>query len=221
MRTEINTITFSKKNIENNKTEIIKLLKQFGVLIIPSFYSDDVIEKLNSEFAQLLEQKQPYIKNVPYSNGKAAYALTKEIEKDIYPVTIETYTAPFMVELTESYEQQSLAIEAAWSRLRVTLKEDKRVKFGNGEWRMEASGPKVKAFTVQAEMASRIRPIFSYGYKLRLWDFNIRYCVAHVVRVDPERVIDDDLFDWLGAEWELISYLCEKGRVQGKVAVTG
>ena len=100
---KINDITINQNQFERNKESTIKLLKQFGVLIIPSFYSDDVIEKLNSEFAQLLEQKQPYIKNVPYSNGKAAYALTKEIEKDIYPVTIETYTAPFMAELTESY----------------------------------------------------------------------------------------------------------------------
>ena len=96
------------------------------------------------------------------------------------------------IELTETFDQASMAIEAAWNRLVATLKEDSQVRFGNREWRLVASGPEVKAFTVQAAKASRLHSAFHYGYKLTRGGFNIRYCVAHVVRVDPERVIDDD-----------------------------
>jgi len=125
------------------------------------------------------------------------------------------------IELMETFDQEEVAIEAAGNRLVAALEEDRQVRFGNREWRVVASGPEVKAFTMQAEKAGRLISNFHYGYKLMLGDFNIRYCVAHVVRVDPDRVIDDDLFDWLGAEQELIGYLCEKGKVQGGVAVAG
>jgi len=99
----IDKIVVSKAKFESNKNEVITLLKEYGVLIIPSFYSSETIENLNSEFSELLEQKQAYIKNVPYSDGKAAYALTKDLEKNIYPTTLETYNAPFMDALTEMY----------------------------------------------------------------------------------------------------------------------
>src|SRR5687767_13395681 len=101
--TSLNDITISAEKIQGSKEEVIRLLNEYGVLIVPSFYPQERTARLDQEFAGLLEQKQPYIKNVPYSHGKAAYAMTKDMEQNLYPVTLETYNASFMDELTAMY----------------------------------------------------------------------------------------------------------------------
>ncbi len=121
------------------------------------------------------------------------------------------------VELVQTFHQTEEAKAAAWNRLCEVYFEDIKPELGNGRWTLVAKGPEVEPLTLPTPPPGGKQPVYRYGYKLaNSSGLHIRYAVAHVVPVNPERVIDDALFDFLDAEWELISYLCEKGEVRDR-----
>ncbi len=116
------------------------------------------------------------------------------------------------IELVDTFDREKEAVDAAAVGLQAAFQEDQHKRYGAEDWRLEAKGPEVKAMSISGPRESRLRSAFRYGYKLRRFGLHIRYGVIDIVRVNPERVVDDDLFDYLGAESEVIAYLCEKGR---------
>jgi hypothetical protein len=96
-------VAIRKETFLSDEAGAMRLLKSNGVTIIPAFYDSDKLKKLNSEFDRLLEAKEPWIKKMDYSNGRAVSVWTKDMEAGLYPETLKTFTDPLMQRITSAY----------------------------------------------------------------------------------------------------------------------
>ncbi|MEQ8625576.1 MAG: phytanoyl-CoA dioxygenase family protein [Vicingaceae bacterium] len=84
--------------------EILTLLKDFGVVILPDFLDSDDLNNLKSEFELLLSSPDDASKKeTPYSDGRAIRITKKKLSKDSYPVTCKTFNSEFMESFKNSY----------------------------------------------------------------------------------------------------------------------
>ena len=96
-------ITLNAASFLSSEAKTIDILKKFGVAIIPGFYQAEATCNLNSEFDRILENKEPWVKKMDYSNGSAVSVWKKDLEAAVYPETHNTFSAPFMERITKAY----------------------------------------------------------------------------------------------------------------------
>ncbi|HLG02693.1 MAG TPA: phytanoyl-CoA dioxygenase family protein [Bacteroidia bacterium] len=94
-------IKFAKDQIDS--PELITALHKYGTVLVDSFYNVEVVTRLNSEFDQFLQNREPYIIKLDYSNGRAIKFLISELDSNLYPETYRTFKASFMDELVRTY----------------------------------------------------------------------------------------------------------------------
>src|SRR5687768_9406866 len=101
MAAALHEITFEKKDIDT--PELFDALRKYGTVIVNSFYDQERVSGLNEEFERILACREPYLKKVEYSNGRATSFKTAELDRAAYPVTYRTYTDKFMQDMTTAY----------------------------------------------------------------------------------------------------------------------
>lgn len=87
-----------------NEEEILTLLKQYGVVILPNYISPKDLIDLKTEFEYLLSSPDDASKKeTPYSDGKAIRITRHNLDTESYPVTCRIFNAPFMEQFKNAY----------------------------------------------------------------------------------------------------------------------
>ena len=90
---------------QNSEDLIVAQLIKFGVVIIPGYFNNQVVEFLRKEFHFALSQQQEnnFIKPFHYSEGAGCVVAKEKIDKSILPYTYNVFSTLFMSNLTNKY----------------------------------------------------------------------------------------------------------------------
>jgi ectoine hydroxylase-related dioxygenase (phytanoyl-CoA dioxygenase family) len=99
---QLNDITFDFNKI--SKEELINQLNKFGVVALPNFVSQEVLNSLLDEYEKLLfDKNEKYTKNLQYSIGTGNIILLNYLDKSKYPNTLSMFSSNYMNEISEMY----------------------------------------------------------------------------------------------------------------------
>ncbi|MFK7905181.1 MAG: phytanoyl-CoA dioxygenase family protein [Chitinophagales bacterium] len=98
-------ITQKTVAVENiSETNVLELLKEYGIVVIPNYLNNESIGSLLGEFENLLTTSDTGFKSqIPYSNGRGAKVFRRKMKENDYPVTAQVFGDSFMNELKNAY----------------------------------------------------------------------------------------------------------------------
>lgn len=100
-------IIFNSKNL--NDSELFLKLKNWGIVVLPNFYSETELIPLRKEFDSLLdEEDKAIVKKMDYSLGKGVIAYKKSLNKIKHSATLNIFANPEMDKLTKKYLGQEV-----------------------------------------------------------------------------------------------------------------
>lgn len=83
--------------------DIVSMIKENGVVILPNFLSRAELNLLENEFEYLVKTKGRGIKNFPLEKGEGVGITRNKFRSKDYPSTSEFFNRPFMHKIAEKY----------------------------------------------------------------------------------------------------------------------
>jgi hypothetical protein len=94
------TINFSDQNVEE---QTLKLLEEYGVLIVKGFLGKPEVDALLKEYETVLQTNDKAIQDLNYPQGIGKRIEFNQLSKEKFPETVRTFNHPYMIKVAEQY----------------------------------------------------------------------------------------------------------------------